>query len=102
MEASWLHSEANDEPRLLLSSMQNYTMLQIRSNGQGVLQPIKARSFGLGPEDLFDEGKSFDLSPVRTPPAEASRDNPMDTSGHEQSGSWNLSDDIDDTFQFKR
>ena len=102
MEATWLPGDVNDAPRLMLSSMHNYATAQIMSNGQGILQPLKAKSFGAGPEDMFDEGNSFDLSPVRIPSEEGPADNFKNSPGHDQSGSSNLSDDIDDTFQFKR
>ena len=102
MEAVWLRGDIDDAPMVMLSSMQNYMTAQIMSNGQGILQPLKAQSFGVGPEDMFDEGNSFDLSPVRTRLAEAPADGIEDSLSHEQSGSLNLSDEIDDTFHYKR
>ena len=97
MEASWLLNETKDTPTLMLSNSQNYTTAQIMSNGHGILQPLKAKLFGAGPEDMFDEGNSFDLSPIRVI-SEGSEG----SSCHGQPGKWNLSADMDDTFHYKR
>lgn len=101
MDASWLQSEMDDVPRLMLSTTQNYTTAQIISNGQGILQPLKVRSFGAGPENMFDEGNSFDLSPVKLPPYGEPTEVLDGYSGHEQPGHWDFSDDVDDTFHYK-
>ncbi len=102
LEACWLHSEVEDVPRLMLGSTQNYTTAQTMSNGQGILQPLRAKSFGAGPEDMFDEGNSFDLSPVKIPPEGESAEILEETLGHGQSGQWDFSDDVDDTFHYRR
>ena len=102
MEVSWLHSDVEDLARLMLSSTQNYTTAQIMSNGHGLFQPLKAKSLGAGPEDMFDEGNSFDLSSGRIPSERGPIDGLEDSSDHEQSAQWNHSDDIDDTFHYKR
>ena len=101
MEVSWLHSEMKDAASLMLSSPQNYTTVHVMINGQGILQPLKAKSFGVGPEDVFDEGNSFDLSSIKVSADGALTNDLEDSSGHDQTGQWNLSEDIDDTFHYK-
>lgn len=105
MDASWLQSEVEDAPGLMLSTTQNFTSVQIMSNGQGIIQSLNARSFGAGPEDMFDEGNSIDLSPVKIPPKKEQTEVLEGSSGHGQSGHLDFSDDVDDvddTFHYKR
>ncbi len=102
MEVCWLHSEIKDAASLMLSSPQNYTTAHVMSNGQGILQPLKAKSFGVGPEDMFDEGNSFNLSPIKISADGALTNSLEGSSGHDQTGQWNLSEDVDDTFHYKR
>ncbi len=105
MDASWLQSDVEDAPGLMLSTTQNFTSVQIMSNGQGIIQSLNARSFGAGPEDMFDEGNSIDLSPVKIPPREEQTEVLEGSSGHGQSGHLDFSDDVDDvddTFHYKR
>ena len=96
-EVSWLLNETKDLPTLMLSNLHNYVTAQIMSNGEGIVQSLKSHSFGAGPEDMFDEGNSFDLSPIRIP-----QENSEGSFGHDESGNWNHSDAIDDTFHYRR
>lgn len=53
----------------------------------------------LGPEDMFDEGNSLDLSPVKLP-GSGSQSN--ETTGLGLATQFGHSLDVEDTFQFRR
>lgn len=97
MEANWLLDEANDMHTLMLGNAHNYVTGQISRNGELASLPRKIEITGAGPEDMFDEGNSLDLSPIKL-----SMEAGGTSSGFAHSGQWNVSDEVDDTFQYRR
>lgn len=90
MEACWVHTEANEHPRLLIGNANNYSTASM--NGDGGLSPYSNwdEAVDEGPDDRFDQSL-IDFSPVRLPHD--------DSNGYPNQ--WGLSDDVDDTFQYK-
>ena len=98
LEASWLQSPHSDTYRILLSSQTQSTITEVSHTGEivtAVSDPeIGAKSTATGAEDMFDEGNSIDLSPIKF---EGSNGAYFPGSG------FDMTDDgIDDTFQYRR
>lgn len=57
-----------------------------------------------GPEDMFDEGNSMDLSPIKLFRGLGGMETREreDSTGSELLGEWDVSGDLDDTFHFRR
>ena len=55
-----------------------------------------------GPEDMFDEGNSMDLSPIKLFGGLGAVEAEDDSVGSGLSGAWNVSGDVEDTFHFRR
>ncbi|MCJ1434369.1 hypothetical protein MMC27_003737 [Xylographa pallens] len=94
-EASWIQSsDVNPEtPVFMLANSLNYALPHISDASEGdktVDVSFSAVVEGLGPEDMFDEGNSMDLSPIKL--------------SHEQFGlGFELaSNEVDDTFDYRR
>ena len=111
LEASWLQSSDNDSSRIMISSTHQYATARI-ANSTGELVPDvpsinnSAVSLGdvAGAEDMFDEGHSLDLSPIKI-----AHDETMEVQGgiggdNNQSGSrFGMGNEvIDDTFHYRR
>ncbi|KAI4161236.1 MAG: hypothetical protein LQ342_005027 [Letrouitia transgressa] len=89
LKASWLGTEG-DVLRLMLSGTSKCAIGQMTVQGQQIPWQEEHDGnneiSGLGPEDMFDEGNSFDLSPVKL------------CDGHTQD---DLLDKVEDTFQYR-
>lgn len=89
LRASWLGKEG-DVLRLVLSGTSKCAIGQMTVQGQQIPwqeeHDDSNELSGLGPEDMFDEGNSFDLSPVKL------------YDGHVQD---DLLDRVEDTFQYR-
>lgn len=57
-----------------------------------------------GPEDMFDEGNSMDLSPIKLFRGLGARETEEqeDSTNTELEGDWSGEGDLDDTFYFRR
>lgn len=65
LRASWLSSD-HETIRYMLSNVEQYAIGQFTENGEEVPWQRSGESLdGLGPEDMFDEGHSLDLSPAK-------------------------------------
>ena len=100
-EAGWLQSGDDDKLNIMLSSLTRSMTIQISCAGQ--LLPLvedaeeKLKCSGTGPEDMFDEGNSLELSPIKI---EA-------TAGYgslnDVGSAFGMGDEgIDDTFHYRR
>lgn len=88
-------------PRIMLGNAHNYIVESVyddddvgtawRNNGNMVLA---------GPEDMFDEGNSMDLSPIKLFGGQGATEAQDDTTGSGSSGE--SSGDVDDTFLLQR
>ncbi|MCJ1283050.1 hypothetical protein MMC26_002377 [Xylographa opegraphella] len=94
-EASWIYSPgANPEsPSFMLANTLNYALTHIPDAGERettVDMSFSTVVEGLGPEDMFDEGNSMDLSPIKL--------------SHEQFGMGleSADNEVDDTFDYRR
>lgn len=102
MEAAWLVAEASDTLSLMLGNSHNHTVAGLSHDGSLSSWPKKGEIGGEGPEDLFDEGNSLDLSPIKI-----SHDTFTTEMGHVPLACgpydpWNVTDDVDDTFHHRR
>ena len=101
IEASWLQSRNDDTLNIILTSMTQSVTAQI--SGAGQLLPYieevgsELKCNGSGPEDMFDEGNSLDLSPVKL---EATAG--FGSLNGLTSGSGSADEAIDDTFQYRK
>lgn len=107
-EASWLQSPEENTYSLMLSSTHQYTKACISSNGEIISEQPSfegaARSLGTGVEDMFDEGNSLDLSPIKL-----AHDEMMEVHGgfggaddHSGSSFGMGNEMVDDTFHYRR
>ena len=106
LETSWLESSSDDIFNLMISSAHQYTTARISSDGEVIAEVMApeaaAISLEAGAEDMFDEGNSLDLSPIKIShstvevSAYGGRD---DQSG---SGFGFTEEMLDDTFHYRR
>lgn len=99
MEACWLFSEIHEQSRFMIGNASNYTVAQLDLNGhllpsQTVVQPVDQ-----GADDRFD-GSLIELSPIKSPHSNPSFGSEEDL--HGQPSQWGTTDDLDDTFQYRR
>ena len=95
-EASWVQSSDPDNPSIMLTNAYNFAVRSLQEDAADVnpTAPSKLSFTGLGPEDMFDEGNSMDLSPIKL--------------SHEHYGvgmgvgEGDFNDDVDDTFDYRR
>ncbi|MCJ1387401.1 hypothetical protein MMC18_000244 [Xylographa bjoerkii] len=94
-EASWVQCSdvGQGNPVGMLTNTFNYALQHVLDAGdcdETVDTSLSASIEGLGPEDMFDEGNSMDLSPIKL--------------SHEQVGMGleAASDEVDDTFDYRR
>jgi hypothetical protein len=93
MEASWVFSHDPENPTIMLANPLNYALRNLL--GDPLVETANDASFvGLGPEDMFDEGNSMDLSPIRL-----NHDFGVEFQDENDGG---LGDEVDDTFDYKR
>lgn len=102
MEANWLLDDATDMHSLMLGNAYNYVIGKISRNGELVSLPKEIEMTGAGPENMFDEGNSLDLSPIKVSHDEVTMEARGDSSALEYSEQWNVSDEVDDTFNYRR
>lgn len=106
LEASWLEGPSDDTFNLLITSTHQYTTARISSDGEvlpdAVFPEAAAISIDTGAEDMFDEGNSLDLSPIKI------SHSTVEVSGYEGqnensgSGFGFTEDMLDDTFHYRR
>ncbi|KAA6406573.1 MAG: WD40 repeat protein [Lasallia pustulata] len=66
-EALWLSTTSRERPKVMLGNARNYIIGSV-SDGEGEDTPLFDETGDVisgGPEDMFDEGNSMDLSPVK-------------------------------------
>lgn len=108
LEANWLHSPIGSQFKILLSSTHRYSTALISHSGETILEaPDFAegpKSMGTGAEDMFDEGNSLDLSPIKITHDETMEMHDGFDEGHDNSGSgFGLGNEmVDDTFHYRR
>jgi len=105
LEANWLLNPASSEYNILLSSAHQYTTALLSSSGE--ISPrstsddeVLAKSAGIGAEALFDEGNSFDLSPIKI-----TRDETIGLENENEASGLDFSmgnEMVDDTFHYRR
>ena len=64
-EANWLCDAPKDKPRLMLANAENYTVQYAFEEDETSDLPSVADIVGVEREDMFDEGNSMDLSPIK-------------------------------------
>ena len=106
LEASWLESSSDDNFQLMISSAHQYTTARISSDGEIVADAILpepgAISTDMGAEDMFDEGNSLDLSPVKISHSTVEVSAYGDGDDRSRSGLNFTEEMLDDTFHYRR
>ena len=94
-EARWVQSldAVPGNPVAMLANTTNYALRHVLDDakyGETMDMSLSVAIEGLGPEDMFDEGNSMDLSPIKL--------------SHEQfrMGLEAAGDEVDDTFDYRR
>ena len=106
LEASWLESSNEDKFSLMISSANQYTTALISSDGEVLAEAVPpeaaAASNETGAEDMFDEGNSLDLSPIKISHSLVEVSGYED--GNDRSGSaFGFTEEmLDDTFHYRR
>lgn len=83
-----------------MGNAHNYTTVALSSDGTILPAIGPEETVVTGPEDRFDEGNSMDLSPVKLI-QDATNTNAFELS-HDSEGRWAGSDELDDTFRYRR
>ncbi len=96
----WISTAANESPRLMLGNAHNYAFLSLSADGAILPEREFKGTLDSEPDDRFDEGNSMDLSPVKLSQDGMTTNFPDVSPG--SSGRWGGSDDLDDTFSYRR
>lgn len=99
-EASWL-SESDDLLSFMLTNLHNYATGQITNNGE-LISVAGIAGAGLAPEEMFDEGNSLDLSPLKSFQDETTNELRDNSPGNGRLDQRAVSDEADDTFEYRR
>ena len=104
LKAGWLLSPETSHFNLLLSSAHQYTTTLLSSTGEVIPQNRSIEEGDVkfnehSAEDLFDEGHSLDLSPIKL-----AHDETIDVDENDTSGSvFGMENEmVDDTFHYRR
>ncbi|KAL6720559.1 hypothetical protein ACLMJK_002483 [Lecanora helva] len=102
LEASWILSPQASQYGFLLYSARHSIPVIMSSDGE-IIQTTKAgeestRLMDTGAEEMFDEGHSLDLSPIRI-----TRDETIGIQGDDDCSAFGMGNEvIDDTFHYRR
>ena len=108
LEASWLESSSDDSFDLMISSAHQYTSARVSSDGEVMPEAVppeaRATSIDAGAEDMFDEGNSLDLSPIKISHSTVEVSAYEDGNEHYGSGlGFGFTEEmLDDTFHYRR
>lgn len=98
LKSSWLSFD-DESVRYMLGNMEQFVIGHFTPDGEDI--PWQRRDDyldGLGPEDMFDEGNSLDLSPAKMPEGATSDDTPA----LGLSTQLGYTSTIEDTFHYRR
>lgn len=106
LEASWLESSSDDNFQLMISSAHHYTTTRISSDGEVLPEERPPETAAIqsdtGAEDMFDEGNSLDLSPIKISHSTVEVSGYGDDNEHSGSGFGFTEEMLDDTFHYRR
>ena len=106
LETSWLESSRDDTFDLMISSAHQYTTAHISSDGEMIPEAVPpdaaATLIEAGAEDMFDEGNSLDLSPIKISHSTVEVSAYGDGDEHSGSGFGFTEEMLDDTFHYRR
>ena len=108
LEVSWLHSATDETCSLVISSAHQYAIAQISQLGELVAPRswgfrAGAKSMGAGAEDMFDEGNSLDLSPVKISHGTVEILDEYGQADDESGSGFGLGEEfLDDTFRYRK
>jgi len=106
LDVRWLQSRNEDLMNIAIGSAHQFITVDLSHSGE-VIQISScategAKSFGIGPENMFDEGNSLDLSPIRISHETVEIDGREDNLNESRSGFGMTNEAIDDTFHYRR
>lgn len=106
LEASWVQCAEENNFNLMISSANQYITTKITDTGD-VIPTFPALdgaiSIGTGPEDMFDEGNSLDLSPIKISHPTTEFSNDIRTLNDHNGSNFGMTDEgIDDTFHYRK
>ena len=108
LEASWLLSQDASQFQVLLSSTSRHITALLSSSGDLIpkapeLNENFDRSIGTGAEDIFDEGNSLDLSPIKITHDETEVLDKLEDGIDDSRTGFGLGNEmVDDTFHYRR
>ena len=106
LEASWLESSSDDDFNVMISSARQYATARISPDGEVIPQadPPEAAAISIdaGAEDMFDEGNSLDLSPIKISHSTVEVSGYEDRNDHSRSDFGFTEEMLDDTFHYRR
>ncbi len=106
LDIHWLQSRNEDSMNIAIGSAHQFTTVEISRNGE-VIQLSScanegAKSSGTGPENMFDEGNSLDLSPIRISHETGEIDGRENDLNESRLGFGMTNEAINDTFHYRR
>ena len=106
LEVSWLASPSDENFSFIISSAHRHAIARISSDGEilpeTVLPEAAVDPIGTGAEDMFDEGNSLDLSPIKISHSTVEVSGYEDGNDHSGSGFGFTEEMLDDTFHYRR
>ena len=106
LEVSWLENLSKDDFSLMLSSAHQYATARISSDGEMIAEAVSleraAISIETGAEDMFDEGNSLDLSPIKISHSTVEVSAYENGDYHSGSGFGITEEMLEDTFHYRR
>lgn len=84
----------------MLGNAHNYATFSLSADGAIMPEKESRGTRNSEPDDRFDEGNSMDLSPIKLSQEDMTTKLPNVSPG--SSGRWGGSDDLDDTFSYRR
>ena len=106
LETSWLKSSTGESFNVMISSTHQYTTSCISPDGELIAEVARpeaaAASIETGAEDMFDEGNSLDLSPIKISHSTVEVSGYEDEDGKIGEGFGFTEEMLDDTFHYRR
>ena len=106
LETSWLKDSTGESFNVMIGSAHQYTTSCISPDGEVIAEAVPpeaaAASIETGAEDMFDEGNSLDLSPIKISHSTVEVSGYEDEDGKLGEGFGFTEDMLDDTFHYRR
>ena len=102
IEAKWIYTKPGELIRFMLSTTKSYALSGINGEQDIPSLPGMVKSRCSGSEDMFDDGNSMDLSPIKINHNDFTTNLVNESSEIGLGEQWDPSLELDDTFDYRR